>query len=88
MYMNKILKSLILMSLMVAYSASAQVDKDILNWYNGAAYGMSTDKAYAKLLAGKTGQPVVVAVIDSGVDINHEDLQGSIWVNTDEIPNN
>lgn len=86
--MNKILKSLILMSLMVAYSASAQVDKDILNWYNGAAYGMSTDKAYAKLLAGKTGQPVVVAVIDSGVDINHEDLQGSIWVNTDEIPNN
>lgn len=76
------------MSLMVAYSASAQVDKDILNWYNGTKYGMSTDKAYAKLLADKKGQPVIVAVIDSGVDIEHEDLQGSIWVNTDEIPNN
>lgn len=86
--MNRIVKSLFLLSLLVSYTASAQVDKDILNWYNGAAYGMSTDKAYAKLLAGKKGEPVIVAVIDSGVDIEHEDLQGSIWVNKGEIPNN
>lgn len=31
---------------------------------------------------------VVVAVIDTGVDINHPDLQGKIWVNAKEIPNN
>jgi hypothetical protein len=31
---------------------------------------------------------VVVAVIDSGVDINHEDLQHAIWENEDEIANN
>ena len=31
---------------------------------------------------------VVVAVIDSGVDINHPDLQSNIWTNTGEIPNN
>ena len=86
--MNKILKSAVLATTLIAFSANAQVDKKILNWYNGAAYGMSTDKAYAKLLADKKGQPVIVAVIDSGVDIEHEDLQGSIWVNTDEIPNN
>lgn len=30
---------------------------------------------------------VIVALIDSGVDITHPDLSGSIWVNSDEIPN-
>ncbi|MDO4268343.1 MAG: S8 family peptidase [Eubacteriales bacterium] len=29
---------------------------------------------------------VIVAVIDTGIDINHEDLKDSIWVNEDEIP--
>jgi subtilisin family serine protease len=62
--------------------------KAIINWYNGDAYGMSTDKAYAKLLAGKESQTVIVAVIDSGVDIEHEDLQGKIWVNKGEIAGN
>lgn len=31
---------------------------------------------------------VVVAVIDSGVDYNHEDLKDNIWVNANEIPDN
>lgn len=31
---------------------------------------------------------VIVAVIDTGVDISHPDLLGQIWVNQDEIPNN
>lgn len=33
-------------------------------------------------------QEVVVAVIDTGVDYNHEDLQANIWTNTREIPRN
>ncbi|MBL6723139.1 MAG: S8 family serine peptidase [Candidatus Margulisbacteria bacterium] len=28
-----------------------------------------------------TGEDVVVAVIDSGIQLNHEDIQGNIWVN-------
>lgn len=30
---------------------------------------------------------VTVAVIDTGVDYNHEDLKDNIWKNTEEIPN-
>ena len=41
-----------------------------------------------KQLKGMEGQTVVVAVIDSGIDIEHEDLADNIWVNTGEIPNN
>ena len=35
------------------------------------------------------GQPnVIVAVIDTGVDIDHKDLSDNIWKNTKEIPDN
>jgi subtilisin family serine protease len=50
--------------------------------------GMSIDKAYAELLKGKKGSPIIVGVIDSGLDIDHEDLKGKIWVNKKEIAGN
>ncbi|MFA6400852.1 MAG: S8 family serine peptidase [Salinivirgaceae bacterium] len=65
-----------------------------LNWYNldpksDKVQGVSVDKAYQELLVGKTPKKkIIVAVIDGGVDITHEDLKDKIWVNTDEIPNN
>lgn len=34
------------------------------------------------------GLGVVIAIIDSGVDTNHPDLQGSMWVNADEVAGN
>jgi len=50
--------------------------------------GMAVDKAYKELIKGKKGKKVIVAVIDSGIDIDHEDLDGVIWTNTKEVPNN
>ena len=36
--------------------------------------GMSVDKAYAEIIKNRKGKKVIVAVIDSGIDIDHEDL--------------
>lgn len=66
---------------------AAMKKEGILNWYNGKGAGMQTDKAYKVLKKRKT-TTVIVAVIDSGIDIEHKDLEGRIWTNTKEIPNN
>ncbi len=63
------------------------------NWFNldpdaDKVPGVSTEKAYETLLKGKKSKTVIVAVIDSGVDIEHEDLNGKIWVNDQEIAGN
>lgn len=50
--------------------------------------GMSVDKVYSELLKNKKATKIVVGVIDSGLDIDHEDLKGKIWTNTKEIPGN
>lgn len=50
--------------------------------------GMSVDKAYNEIIKNNKGKTVIVAVLDSGVDIFHEDLDGVIWTNKDEIPKN
>lgn len=49
--------------------------------------GMSLARAY-KFLEGKKGVTVIVGVIDSGIDIEHEDLKDVLWTNTKEIAGN
>lgn len=76
----------------VAFSQASQQDFPSKNWFNEDAKaeqvnGVSTDEAYS-LLADKKSETVVVAVIDSGIDIYHEDLRDVIWKNQDEIPGN
>ena len=50
--------------------------------------GVSVDKTYMTLLKDKPSKTVLVAVIDSGIDVEHEDLTDVIWTNEDEIPAN
>lgn len=79
---------LIALGATVLYSHSyAQPIEGTLNWYNGEGAGMHTEKAYKKLKKKKS-ETVIVAVIDSGVDIEHEDLKGKIWTNKKEVANN
>lgn len=50
--------------------------------------GMSVEKAYSILLKDRPSRTIIVAVVDTGVDIEHEDLKSVIWLNEDEIPGN
>ncbi len=51
----------------------------------GDYWGADLVKAPEVWNAGYTGEGVVVAVLDTGVDRNHEDLQDNIWTNAGEI---
>jgi len=62
------------------------------NWYQldpatDSVAGISLFKAY-RLLRNMQSTTVIVAVIDNGVDIDHEDLKNVIWNNQREIPDN
>jgi cell wall-associated protease len=50
--------------------------------------GMSVDRAYSELLKNKKGVKVIVGIVDSGVDIEHQDLKSVVWTNTKEIAGN
>ncbi len=68
-------------------------EKDLQRWSHldftkDTVPGMSVDLTYQKLLKGKKGKKVIVGVVDSGIDIKHEDLKSAIWKNPKEIPNN
>ncbi|MEL7375481.1 MAG: S8 family peptidase [Bacteroidota bacterium] len=78
-------------ALVLTLQLSAQMEAP-QNWWNLDRQnddfpGVSSDRAHT-YLQGKSNQKVVVAVIDSGIDIEHEDLADVIWTNEDEIPNN
>lgn len=75
-------------------SSVDELDSKYINWFNldyqiDGLLGTSVNQAYEYLKENpKESKTVIVAVIDSGVDIDHEDLKGKIWINEDEIPNN
>ncbi|HEX9981614.1 MAG TPA: S8 family peptidase [Flavobacterium sp.] len=68
-------------------------DNDLKRWSHldpakDTLPGMSVDRAYSELLKSKKGSKIIVGVIDSGIDIEHEDLKSAIWTNTKEIAGN
>ena len=71
----------------------ALTDEELKSWghkdlVTDTIPGMSVDKAYAEIIKGRKGKKVIVAVLDSGIDIDHEDLDAVIWTNSKETPNN
>ncbi len=84
----------LLLCLMVVCSATMLAQSEPPeNWFtldpkDDGVPGVSAELMYERLLKDKAGEPVIVAVLDSGVDPDHEDLKAVMWVNQDEIPDN
>ena len=90
--MQKTLRLFSGLALVLLLTANLYAQNAPKNWKNedlakDKVYGTSSDKALESL-KGKPSVTVIVAVEDGGVDINHPDLKGQIWVNKGEIPNN
>ena len=82
--------SLILFSVF-SFTTFAQVPKGwhLLDQKTSGFYGISLDKAYDFVKAKKLkNKPVIVAVLDTGIDTTHEDLKSILWINAKEIPGN
>ena len=93
MYHYTISLTILLFSLSLSVIAGGEDEKNNINWHNRTFIpkkfsGISTERAYFELLKDKQSKKIIVAVIDSGTDIEHEDLQGKIWTNPNEIPDN
>ncbi len=83
---------LFLLVITVVYSQGDRVVEPRQGWHlldpeNDGYWGISLDKAYA-LLKNREPVPVIVAVIDSGIDTAHEDLRDILWRNEKEINGN
>ena len=82
----------LLAALLLAAAPALAQDAAVDDWHlrdrdaDGVA-GVSLDRAYA-LLGDRQPEEVVVAIIDSGVDIEHPDLAPVLWTNPDEVPGN
>jgi len=80
---------IVLFFLICPFFGQAQNHTYKINWQNldltrDTTFGISTEKAYQELLKNKKGIDVIVAVIDGGVDITHEDLKSVIYSNPKE----
>lgn len=67
----------------------AEVDNKVQAYGQQTTWGYTTVQANTALSTnGATGLGVVIAVVDTGTDYNHEDLAANAWVNSDEIAGN
>ncbi|MFL2633818.1 MAG: S8 family serine peptidase [Candidatus Marisimplicoccus sp.] len=73
-----------------SYDKSSITSKNnLINWHNldpeiDSIPGTSVERAHNELLKGLKGKKVIVAVIDTGLDIDHKSLSNNIWINKDE----
>ena len=88
--MKKIIISALTLSTLVLCS---QTNKRPDNWINldpgvDSINGVGSNRAYQELLKNKKSKTIIVGVLDSGVDFEHEDLKNVMWTNPKEIANN
>ncbi|MCX8019533.1 MAG: S8 family peptidase [Chitinophagaceae bacterium] len=85
---------IIVFAFLILIPGFAQNDEAFRGWHlsdkkKDGYYGISLNPAYEFLRMKKLkSRPVIVAVIDSGVDTLHEDLKNVLWKNPKEIPGN
>ncbi|MFH1326330.1 MAG: S8 family peptidase, partial [Candidatus Falkowbacteria bacterium] len=65
-----------------------QASLEPLDTYYTQQIYLSQIKAHQAWNVTTGNDQVIIAIIDSGVDIDHPDLINNIWTNQDEIPNN
>ncbi len=87
--MRRIFVSVFVLSALVFNAQSKRPD----NWFNldptnDKINGVSTERSYKELLKDKKSTTIIVGVIDSGVDFEHEDLKSVMWTNAGEIAGN
>lgn len=98
--MNKILIAACFMTSFVSFAQNAETpldpmqDKNLMTWYHedfssSNIYGVNTQNAYKYLESkGLKIKPVIVGVLDSGVQVDHPGLIKNMWKNVNEVPNN
>lgn len=59
----------------------------IWSFNNASMYGVSVFSAYTNATSSAK-ETTIVAVVDTGMDYNHEDLKNIVWTNEDEIAGN
>ena len=98
--MNKILIAACFMTGFVSFAQKAEealdpmLDKNLMTWYHqdfssSNIYGVNTQNAYKYLDSkGLKIKPVIVGVLDSGVQVDHPGIIKNMWKNVNEVPNN
>ena len=77
---------------LVRQEAQTPKKQSDLDWYNcsfdqDGVYGAEVNKAYEFLKEKKIKKRPVVALIGTGLDVEHEDLKQAVWVNPKEKAN-
>ncbi|MES2893727.1 MAG: S8 family serine peptidase [Bacteroidota bacterium] len=80
--------------LFICFSSLAHGQAQLRGWHlsdpaKTSYYGISLKETYDLINEKKLKSvPVIVAILDDGIDTSHEDLQSALWINSKEIAGN